>query len=455
MKPPLKLLEWLTAPRPASTPIAWLDKHTWTLGHLRHDVARLIEHLQQQEGERWALCFENSYLFIVALLATLHAGKTPVILGHSRALLLDEQRAFFDGVLSDKALEWQGPLWVVRSSMTPASECSVFLDIRHDASIEMFTSGSTGQPKCIIKSITSLDREVELLATRFDKQLAGCRVVASVVPMHLYGLTFRIFLPMSLSLPLHAAMLHYAEQLATLDHQHRYTFISSPAFLKRLDPCLTPPPIAMLLSAGGKLSWLEALQTAEWLKIWPDEIYGSTETGVLAWRYRRRDDVSWQPFPGVHFTAENELFRVTSPLITDTDGLLLDDILHFDSDGRFHLMKRRGRVVKIEEKRVSLCEIEQRLLELEGICEAAALQVVRAGRQAVGVLLVLDSEARQRWQSGSHNSQILSWRRALQPWLEPVAIPRYWRIIDGIPVNSMNKRVYAQLQELFHDTPRN
>ncbi|MFA2170507.1 hypothetical protein ACD968_26660, partial [Escherichia coli] len=25
--------------------------------------------------------------------------------------------------------------------------------------------------------------------------------------------------------------------------------------------------------------------------------------------------------------------------------------------------------------------------------------------------------------------------------------------IDEIPVNNMNKRVYAQLQELFHDTP--
>jgi len=26
-------------------------------------------------------------------------------------------------------------------------------------------------------------------------------------------------------------------------------------------------------------------------------------------------------------------------------------------------------------------------------------------------------------------------------------------VIDEIPVNSMNKRVYAQLQELFHETP--
>lgn len=63
-----------------------------TLGDLRHDVAQLICRLQQQPGERWALCFENSYLFIVALLATLHAGKTPVLPGHNRVIQLNEQR---------------------------------------------------------------------------------------------------------------------------------------------------------------------------------------------------------------------------------------------------------------------------------------------------------------------------------------------------------------------------
>ena len=57
MKQTLMLAEWLTSPRPANTPIAWLDERTWTLGHLRHDVAQLMTTLQQQEGDRWALCF--------------------------------------------------------------------------------------------------------------------------------------------------------------------------------------------------------------------------------------------------------------------------------------------------------------------------------------------------------------------------------------------------------------
>ena len=449
----LPLAQWLNSPRPNETPVAWLGNHTWTLGHLRSDVAQLMDTLRQQDGDRWALCFDNSYLFIVALLATLHAGKTPVIPGHSRESLLAEQQALFDGVLSDRPLAWRGPVQVVTSGGEPTAAYHPLPAPDAGCYVELFTSGSTGQPRRIVKPVEHLDREAALLAARFGDQLAGCRVVASVVPQHLYGLTFRIFLPMSLGLPLHAAMLYYAEQLEALDHQHRYAFISSPAFLKRLDHNLTPPPVAMILSAGGLLPWYDVTQTAAWLNVWPDEIYGSTETGILAWRQRVDDDVPWRPFPGVSIVAEGEAFRAISPLIPDEKGLLLDDVIHFAAHGTFRLAGRRGRVVKIEEKRVSLSEIEQRLLALDGVREAAALALTRGGRQAIGVLLVLNDSLREEWQHNGGKALELSWRRALLPWLEPVAVPRYWRVVDEMPVNSMNKRVYAQLQELFHEAP--
>lgn len=453
MNHPLPLAQWLSPSRADETPVAWLGEHTWTLGQLRYDVATLVRVLQQRDGDRWALCFENSYLFIVALLATLSSGKTPVIPGHCRVSLLDEQRDLFHGVLSDSDPGWTGELIVVASAMTCAPADITLPAIPDGGIVELFTSGSTGKPKRIVKSIATLDKEAALLATRFATQLEGCRVVASVVPQHLYGLTFRIFLPMSFGLPLHAAMLYYAEQLAAIPHDQKYLFVSSPAFLKRLDHQLTAPPVTMILSAGGILPWKEVTSTHSWLGIWPDEIYGSTETGILAWRHRSEEDSRWQPFPGVRLSPEGDACRAVSPLIADTDGLLLDDILQFDESGQFRLAGRRGRVVKIEEKRISLSEVEQRLMALDGIVDAAALPLSRGGRQGVGVLLVLDESLRQTWQEKQGKALELSWRRALLPWLEPVAIPRYWRVIDEIPVNSMDKRVYAQLQEFFNDAP--
>lgn len=128
---------------------------------------------------------------------------------------------------------------------------------------------------------------------------------------------------------------------------------------------------------------------------------------------------------------------------------MLDDILHFTADGQFSLVGRRGRVVKIEDKRISLDDIERRLLALDGIREAAALTVTRGGRQGIGVLLVLNEAVRQQHEQGKSAGA-----RGDAPFAsEPVAVPRYWRIVDEIPVNSMNKRVTAQLQELFHEDP--
>lgn len=453
MNHPLPLAQWLSTSRPDETPVAWLGEQTWTLGQLRYDVVTLANALQLREGDRWALCFENSYLFIVALLGALSAGKTPVIPGHCRISLLDEQRALFSGVLSENLADWQGESILVTSAGINAPADTPLPTIAPDSVIELFTSGSTGQPKRIVKSIASLDKEAALLAERFADRLEGCRVAASVVPQHLYGLTFRIFLPMSFGLPLHAAMLYYAEQLAALDHRHRYLFVSSPAFLKRLDHQLVPPPVAMILSAGGVLPWKEVTGTEAWFGIWPDEIFGSTETGILAWRHRTTDEATWLPFPGVSIVPEGEAFRALSPLIANEEGILLDDILQFDQHGQFRLAGRRGRVVKIEEKRISLSEVEQRLMALDGIVDAAALPLSRGGRQGIGVLLVLNDALGQTWRQKTGKALELSWRRALLPWLEPVAIPRYWRVVDEIPVNSMNKRVYAQLQEFFNDTP--
>lgn len=84
----------------------------------------------------------------------------------------------------------------------------------------------------------------------------------------------------------------------------------------------------------------------------------------------------------MQFQAEGDAFRLFSPLIAEDNGMLLDDILQFSEDGQFHLMGRRGRIVKIEEKRISLREVEQRLLALDGIREAAAVPLRAAGVRA-------------------------------------------------------------------------
>ncbi|WJY15106.1 AMP-binding protein [Pectobacteriaceae bacterium CE90] len=416
-----------------------------TLGTLRRQVAALCQQLLGRDELRWALCFEDSYLFVVGLLAVLHAGKVPVVPGHCRQSVLQEQTDEFEGILTDLSLNLDCPLFEV-------SESDEGIDgelptIADDAYVILFTSGSTGKPHQIIKPVHCLDEESRWLATLWGSRLQGCHIIASVTHQHLYGLTFRIWLPMALSLSFDSRQTLYTEQLASHSRQRRYAFISSPAFLRRIDRTLHVSHCQLTVSAGGALPWSSAQAVLTWLGNPVDEIYGSTETGVIASRSRYDEHITWQPFAGISFCCDDQHnWWARSALIPQAKGVKLDDKLVFDEQGCFQICGRHDRIVKIEDKRISLSEIERRLLALPEIDDAVALQVTRTERSAIGVVLVLKSPL-----MASDLPQLKrKWRHELHKWLEPVAMPRFWRIVEVIPHNTQSKRAWPQIQELFH-----
>lgn len=435
----LTIRDWLNAP---DRVVAWQGQQQHWLSEMRQQVQALMMKLHDQPGQNWALCFDNSYHFTAALLALWYAGKTPVIPGHCRAAQLEEMADQLDGVISDMPLavslpqlRWDGALAL--------GELPVIAD---EAALVLFTSGSTGTPRRVVKSLRALDLEADWLATLWGDRLQHCHVIASVSHQHLYGLTFRIVLPMALGLPLGAQQIFYSEQLANQCHDRRYAFISSPAFLRRLDTTLTSPDCALVVSAGGALPWSDAQQAQTALHCAVDEIYGSTETGVVGWRCADAENAPWQCFPHVTLhEQETGRWRVFSALLETAEGWPLDDRIVQQPSGTFQLAGRQDRVVKIEDKRVSLSEIERRLLTLPGIADAAALAIQRHGRHAIGVVLAL-TEPVDATTLALRKKQ---WKRALQPWLEPVAMPRYWRVVDTIPITAQSKRAWPQIEELF------
>lgn len=444
MQRALAINEWLHPSR-TDYVVSYCDNQPMRLSQLRQQVQALCDALLAQPGQRWALCFDDSYLFTAALLAALHAGKTVIIPGHCRPSLLEEQSELFDGLLTDIDLALACPQ--LRVGAAQHTNAPALPPVSADTEVVLFTSGSTGKPRLVRKPVACLDRESAWLVALWGERLQGCWLLASVTHQHLYGLAFRIILPMALGLPFSSRQLLYSEQLSAQPADRQYAFISSPAFLRRLDFSLTPPACKLIVSAGGVLPDTAADAAAQWLQLAVDEIYGSTETGVLAWRSRADVSARWQPFQAVTFSCdEQQHWWVRSPIIPQADGVPLDDKLAFAADGSFELCGRHDRVVKIEDKRISLSEIERRLLALPDVSDAVALQVARHGRSAIGVVLVL---ARQP------DTQQLTelkrqWRRELQRWLEPVAMPRFWRVVPVIPHNSQSKRAWPQIQELFY-----
>lgn len=447
----LPLSKWLSDARSNDHVVARRADKNLFLADLRRDVGMLHARLITCSALRWALCFHDSYQFCVALLALLHAAKVPVLLGHSRNAQLIEQQAHFDAVLSDMSLDLSCAVWSLSETGNITQPLPPVSDT---ASMTLFTSGSTGEPRRIIKQINAMDCEAAWLAQLWGERMDGCLIRSSVNHQHLYGLTSRIWLAQALGIPFECEMVAFPEQLTrnVVHNNQRSVFISSPAFLQRLDTQLPAPPTALVVSAGGPLTQKDAQRVHQWLGLHVDEIYGSTETGVMAWR-SRQTEAQWQRFPGVKFERDlQDNWRVMSPLIADPEGLLLDDRLTFAADGTFRLDGRHDRVVKIEEKRISLSEIERRLTTLEGIDQAAVLLVQRGKRQCIGAVLVLNSNGLHGLNHAGRGVQIRRWRQQLSDWLEPVAIPRYWRIVSEIPLNQQSKRSWPQLQELFNET---
>ncbi|MDE9428955.1 AMP-binding protein [Xenorhabdus bovienii] len=442
--------QWLSRDDCPDSPISWQGNDSITLRTLRHDVMALYLRMAENTATRWALCFEDSYHFCVGLLATLHAGKIPVIPGHCREAQLQEQQSLFDGVLTDLPLTLSCPCWQLFPNEGKIDLPETILpEIAPDAVLVLFTSGSTGVPKQVFKSVSVMDQEAQWLASLWGKILQSCLIRASVSHQHLYGLTFRIWLPMSLSLPFERKMVEFPEQLT---NNPRCALISSPAFLQQLDQSLPAPDCSFVVSAGGPLHFSDAEQVMQWLNIIPHEIYGCTETGIMAWRARKTDNTVWTTFSGVSFEKEDEMgIRVYSPLLSDPDGMALDDRLSFDAQGNFTLMGRRDRTVKIGEKRISLSDIERRLREMDGIADTAVLTVKRGKRFHVGAVVVLDDEIYPHYQQQGITRFSRHWRRQLKLWLEPVALPRYWRVVKTIPLNAQSKRSWPALQELFNE----
>ena len=423
---------------------------------------RIIAYDRSHRGmaQRVALVLDSPYGFALALMAVLSLGQRPVILGHHNPSLLATQHELFDLVLTDlptlpslaQAAGLSRPVLEIGSLVREppvlsedelAATKSALSLIAASAVFELYTSGSTGSPKAVLKTVGEMEAEAQVLAQLLGTELAGATLLATVFPYHMYGLTFSVFLPWSTGTVLYLPQIHYSEELAALP-AGRYVLISSPAFLKRLDFKLKAPPLSAIVSAGGPLAAEIRLQLKAWSGVSATEIYGSTEAGVMAHRQDVSDEAPFTLFSDVTCEVSPERTILHSGHVATS--LTLDDRIELVGLRRIKLLGRSDRIVKIEEKRVSLNAIEAALQQLPGVSGAAACVVKRDGRDLIGAALVTDQVTAPEPISGK---EYLALRRQLTALLEPHALPRILVKVPALPENAMGKRDSRALSELF------
>lgn len=143
--------------------------------------------------------------------------------------------------------------------------------------------------------------------------------------------------------------------------------------------------------------------------------------------------------------------ELLSPFIDDEEWYATSDYCDLLANGQFVLKGRVDRVIKIEEKRLSLTEVEKRLMQLEWINEAAVIPMEEEKRTVLGAVIVLSEAGTKLMEQGSKGKFWLRLRSELREWLEPVGIPRRFRTVSEIPLNSQGKRQMHDLKQLFND----
>ena len=440
--PVCSLATWLNDERIIATD----GTHCYTTAQARACVTDLRAQLTAlPTAQRVALVLTSPYSFTLAFLAVLSLGRRPVILGHHNASLVASQTTLFDAVITDlPALSCARPVIPLdqASAEEDADTVAALNAIAPSACFELFTSGSTGTPKAVVKTVGEMEAEARLLAAFLGPQLQQSTLLTTVFPYHMYGLTFSVFLPLSTKTPLHLPQIHYSEELAAIA-AGRYLLISSPAFLKRLDFTLTAPQLTAIVSAGGPLELRTRQQLHAWCGLTPTEIYGSTEAGVMAHRAALSDEEPFTLFSDVSMEIGPKVSLRSGHVAT---ALTLDDKIELVSARTIRLLGRSDRIVKIEEKRVSLSAIEVALTKLPGISAAAALVVTRGGRDLIGAAVVSEEVTAPTPITGA---EYVTLRRNLATVLEPYALPRIVLKVPALPETALGKRDSRALAELF------
>lgn len=407
------------------------------------DVIQQSHEIQSLPHDSWALWESDSYQFLVLLFAALLAKKQ-VLLPPNRVSDLEkelaEQNIYF--------LQRQ-PVSTIQNQPIELNLDDAFLN---QAQIYFYTSGSTGQPKKIPRTLRQLLNEVQGLDASFQLPEQAI-AIATVSHQHIYGLLFKLLWPLASGRCFYQAQLAFPEDVADIQKKLAYFkienyVISSPALLKRwtqdvlLQDCLT------VYSSGGKLE----SGVRPYVNRPITEVFGSSETGGIA--HRQQDDALWTPFANVDIQAsEQQELEVRTNHAFSEDWIFTGDKVEVidaaNPKSPFRLLGRLDRIVKLEEKRLSLDAIEQKIVELDDIVQCHVLLLEREHRQILACVAVLSEQARQLLQNINKAQCVAAIKAQLKSKLESIAIPRQWRFLTQLPQNSQSKLNKQYMKSLF------
>lgn len=422
----------------AAAPVA--DQPLLTRAAFAHASLLAAGALQARGLRRAALWFDDAAALAIALFGCWRAGVIAVLPGDAQAQTCAALDTDVDAWLTDTDLPLPATRqWRLDSLQDHAALPPAALD--PSVTLVLCTSGSSGTPKPLSKQWRQLAAEVQALQQQWPDSSAP--VLGSVSAQHMYGLPFRVLWPLCSGRQIDRRQRLYPEELQQASLRYpSFTWIASPALLRRLgqrlDWAQLRGRLTRIHSSGGALPPEVSDDIERGLGLRPTEIYGSSETGAVAWRTGSAD---WQPLPGavVSLNADGALC-VQSPWVHAADAQTSDGAQL--TTGGFQLLGRLDRIVKIEEKRISLPMLEQALMRHAYVADARLGQPGQSGQPGntrLTGLIALSAAGLHALRNQGRKAVVDALRAHLAAGFESLAIARTWRFFRHLPANAQGK----------------
>lgn len=415
-----------------------------TLRAFLAEVAQLVKTLPEG-GHLLNMCGDR-YRFSVGLAAAIVTGKVSLLPSTHTPEVVRQIKTYAPDVFcltdSDRCTVDLPQLHYPPIDPTlPSDPCIVpHIDSEQCVAV-VFTSGSTGNPQPHRKTWGSLVASVNAEAARLGLFATTTHtLLGTVPPQHMYGFESTVLMAWQSGNALSHTHPFYPEDIrqALADLPAPRVLVSSPVHLRALlDSELPLPPLAMLVSATAPLSaqLAQELETRYGAPLM--EIYGSTETGLIATR-RPTQGNEWHLLPGITLRIEGEYVHAYGGHIAESTPM--QDQIEILSDKQFLLHGRLADMINIAGKRHSLASLNHLLNAIPGVVDGAfympeetrADQVTRLAACVVA--------------PGMNASQLLA---ALREHIDPVFLPRPLLFVDALPRNSTGKLPNAALHALF------
>ena len=310
-----------------------------------------------------------------------------------------------------------------------------------DFSMMFFTSGSTGNPVGALKTKKHLEEEVEVLTKLFEKREIK-KVILTVPFIHIYGMLFGLLYPLLNDIDIVLKEHFLPNDLLNLIDDNSLV-VTTPLYIKALNKISQEKDLskATFVSSTGPLDSQNAKEFSEKFNTDVMQIFGSTETGGIA--YKLNDEILWKPMPKVEIqTNEQNELKVISPFVSttiyensfkDINGVMQTfDYIEKENE-KFRLIGRSSQILKIAGKRYSTIQIENILEEEEEINKA--LVFVSSDNDSLrGEVLDITLESSKEFTAREI-------KKILQSKLSNLKFSLSLKHVDKIPTSSVGKKL--------------